>query len=71
MQLIENMGRYHTHPKFLPFPAKYVSLRGAEEEKYVLVDVTKLQSDGTAKLLEEIEISRALFELYEGAIVRV
>lgn len=35
----------------------------------MLVDVTKLQSEGTAKILEEIEISRALFELYEGAIV--
>lgn len=58
-------GRYHPHPKFLPYPAKYVSIRGAEDDKYTLVDVTK----DVPKILEEIEFSRALFEVYEGGVV--
>ncbi|ETW85689.1 hypothetical protein HETIRDRAFT_308737, partial [Heterobasidion irregulare TC 32-1] len=61
-------GWFHTHPKYLPFPAKDISLRGAAEDKYDVVDVTKLHSDGFVRIIEEIEISRALFELYAGAI---
>ena len=61
--------RYHTNPKFLPFPARHIALRGAQEEKYIVVDVTK-QSGGSANVIEEVEISRALFELYEGGVVR-
>lgn len=34
----------------------------------MLVDVTK--SVASAKILEEIEISRAIFEVYEGGVVR-
>jgi DEAD/DEAH box helicase domain-containing protein len=55
--------RYYTHPSYLPFPAKHVTIRGVEEEKYAIVDIAK----GT--ILEEVEISRALFEIYEGAVV--
>lgn len=65
-----NPLRYHTHPKFLPYPAKHVNLRGVEEEKYVLIDITEFERGGPAKLVEEIEISRALFEVYEGGVVR-
>lgn len=66
-----NCLRYHPHPKFLPFPAKHVAIRGAQEEKYAVVDITKVgQAGGSARILEEIEISRALFEIYEGAVVR-
>ena len=54
----------------MPYPAKHVSLRGVEEEKYVLIDITEFERGGTAKLVEEIEISRALFEVYEGGVVR-
>ncbi|KAI0831138.1 DEAD/H helicase [Trametes gibbosa] len=62
-------GWYHTHPKYLPFPSRHVSIRGAEEEKYSVVDVTRLgKSGGSATILEEIELSRALFEIYEGAV---
>ena len=57
--------RYHPHPKFLPYPAKYISIRGAEDDKYTLVDITK----DVPKILEEIEFSRALFEVYEGGVV--
>ncbi|KAL1758264.1 hypothetical protein FB107DRAFT_207459 [Schizophyllum commune] len=58
-------GWYHTHPKFLPYPAQFISIRGMQEEKYLAVDVTKPDAPRT---LEEIEISRALFEIYEGAV---
>ncbi|KAL6309039.1 P-loop containing nucleoside triphosphate hydrolase protein [Sparassis latifolia] len=62
-------GWYHTHPKFLPFPSKHITLRGGEEEKYSVIDITQLgKPDGVARILEEVEISRALFEVYEGAV---
>lgn len=47
-----------------------MNLRGVEEEKYVLIDITEFERGGSAKLVEEIEISRALFEVYEGGVVR-
>lgn len=34
----------------------------------MLVDITK--SVASAKILEEIEVSRAVFEVYEGGVVR-
>ncbi|KAI0709033.1 P-loop containing nucleoside triphosphate hydrolase protein [Earliella scabrosa] len=62
-------GWYHTHPRYLPYPAKHVSIRGVEEEKYSVVDVTRVgKPGGSAHILEEIELSRALFEIYEGAV---
>ncbi|KAI0747965.1 P-loop containing nucleoside triphosphate hydrolase protein [Daedaleopsis nitida] len=62
-------GWYHTHPRYLPYPAKHVSIRGIEDEKYSVVDITRVgRPGGTAHLLEEVELSRALFEIYEGAV---
>ncbi|KAJ1306701.1 hypothetical protein OPQ81_007693 [Rhizoctonia solani] len=62
-------GWYHASPKFLPFPSKYTSIRGIEEEKYTVIDTTLLEhSEGQARILEEIEVSRAIFELYEGGV---
>ncbi|KAH7919907.1 P-loop containing nucleoside triphosphate hydrolase protein [Leucogyrophana mollusca] len=58
-------GWYHTHPKYLPFPAKHIHLRGAEEDKYTVVDIS---SSSGPKILEELEVSRALFEIYEGGV---
>ena len=56
---------------YLPYPSKHVSIRGVEEEKYSVVDVTRVgKPGGSAHILEEIELSRALFEIYEGAVVR-
>lgn len=66
---VDTGNRYHTHPRYMPFPAKHVSLRGIEEERYTVVDISRLgQPGGTAKVLEEVEVSRALFETYEGAV---
>ncbi|KAF7338638.1 DEAD/H helicase [Mycena venus] len=58
-------GWYHTHPKFLPFPSKHVHIRGIQEDVYAVVDVTKLNQP---HLLEELELSRAIFETYEGGV---
>ncbi|KAG0706339.1 hypothetical protein DFH29DRAFT_995980 [Suillus ampliporus] len=62
-------GWYHPHPKFLPHPARHISIRGADDDKYTVIDVTKLGlPDGVPRILEEIELSRAIFELYEGGV---
>ncbi|KAH7910172.1 hypothetical protein BJ138DRAFT_1153504 [Hygrophoropsis aurantiaca] len=62
---IDKDGWYHTHPKYLPFPAKLIHLRGAEEKKYDLVDIS---NKSRPRILEEVEVSRALFEIYEGGV---
>ncbi|KAI8998791.1 DEAD/H helicase [Trametes punicea] len=62
-------GWYHTHPRYLPYPSRHVSIRGVEEEKYSVVDVSRVgKPGGSATILEEVELSRALFEIYEGAV---
>lgn len=45
-----------------------MSIRGAKESTYTIIDVTRLEKGGEARILEEIEDSRVLFEAYEGAI---
>ncbi|OJA19678.1 hypothetical protein AZE42_06950 [Rhizopogon vesiculosus] len=62
-------GWYHPHPKFLPHPAKHISIRGADDDNYTVIDVTKVGlPNGVPRILEEIELSRAIFELYEGGV---
>ncbi|KAH9998130.1 P-loop containing nucleoside triphosphate hydrolase protein [Russula compacta] len=61
-------GWFHTHPKHLPYPAGSVSIRGVDEEKYTVIDVSNTDFGVKGCILEETEISRALFELYEGGI---
>jgi DEAD/DEAH box helicase domain-containing protein len=57
-------GWYHTHPNYRPRPAGHVSLRGGEEVKYTVVDVThRDEPEGRVSILEEVEISRAIFEV--------
>ncbi|KAG8745683.1 hypothetical protein FRC10_007380 [Ceratobasidium sp. 414] len=57
-------GWFHTNPKFLPYPSKYISIRGIQENKYAVVDVTLAdRSEGEAKILEELELSRAIYEV--------
>lgn len=61
--------RYHTNPKFLPYPSKHVSIRGIKEQTYSIIDVTDVGKGGNARVMEEIELSRAMFEAFEGAVV--
>lgn len=60
----DDAGFYHCHARYKPYPARHVSIRNTVEEHYTVVDVT----DGRYRILEEEEISRAIFEVYEGAI---
>ncbi|KAF8906023.1 DEAD/H helicase [Gymnopilus junonius] len=59
---------FHTHPKFLPFPSRHVSIRGAQEETYMVVEVADNGAQQINHKLEDVEFSRALFELYEGGV---
>lgn len=62
-------GWFHSHPKFQPRPSAHVAIRGIQEVKYVIVDVTTQDTgvgpapDGKYKVMEDIEISRAVFEV--------
>lgn len=59
-------GWYHPHPNFLPYPAAHVSIRGAQDEKYLVVE---LSEDGSSlQSIEEVEVARAMFEVYEGGV---
>jgi len=60
----DDEGFFHCHPKYRPFPAKTVPIRNTEDESYVIVDI----SEGRNQVIEEIEVSRAIFTTYEGAI---
>ena len=64
LYLYHNEEGYHTNNKFLPWPSKHVSLRGVEEEKFAVVDIT----NGRNLVIEEVEASRTSFTLYDGAI---
>ncbi|KIL69576.1 hypothetical protein M378DRAFT_184005 [Amanita muscaria Koide BX008] len=61
-------GWYHPHPTCLPYPSTHISIRGVQEEKYAVVLVAGSRSQSGAKILEEVEDSRAIFEVYEGGV---
>ncbi|KAG9018344.1 hypothetical protein FRB93_000047 [Tulasnella sp. JGI-2019a] len=61
-------GWYHTHSKYKPRPSTHVPIRGVMETKYTVLDVTNSGVNGKVMILEELELSRALFETYEGGI---
>ncbi|ODV91043.1 hypothetical protein CANCADRAFT_57410 [Tortispora caseinolytica NRRL Y-17796] len=63
--LNEKTGKYHPSPQYLPHPPSMVALRGVQEDKFVLLDV----SNEKPKVLEEIEESRLTFTIYDGAII--
>lgn len=60
----DDQGYYHCHPRYKPYPAKAVPIRNTEDDAYSIVDI----SDGRNAIIEEVEISRAIFTTYEGAI---
>jgi DEAD/DEAH box helicase domain-containing protein len=55
-------GFYHCHPKYRPYPSLSVNIRGIEEEVYAVIDITNNKNI----LMEEIDVSRAIFSIYEG-----
>ncbi|KAL2061937.1 hypothetical protein VTL71DRAFT_7315 [Oculimacula yallundae] len=60
----DELGFYHCHDRFRPFPSKFVSIRDTEEDHFAIVDITH----GKNVVLEELEASRAFFTLYDGGI---
>jgi hypothetical protein len=44
-------------------------LGGLQEEKYAVVNMTGIDVGRTPSILEEVEVSRAIFEVYEGGVV--
>ncbi|EJU03818.1 P-loop containing nucleoside triphosphate hydrolase protein [Dacryopinax primogenitus] len=67
--ICDKEGWYTTHPSYKPRPTMMVSLRGIQEDKYTVIDITTQdEQHGAARVLEEIELSRAIFETYEGGI---
>ncbi|KAH6717263.1 DEAD/DEAH box helicase-like protein [Leptodontidium sp. MPI-SDFR-AT-0119] len=60
----DELGFYHCHDRFRPFPSKFVSIRDTEEEHFAIIDITH----GKNIVLEELEASRAFFTLYDGGI---
>ncbi|KAK0448318.1 P-loop containing nucleoside triphosphate hydrolase protein [Desarmillaria tabescens] len=63
--IADDEGWYHTHHKFRPYPSKHIALRGVQEDKYLIIDVTQERHI----ILEEMEMSRVLFEIYDGGVV--
>ncbi|GAA6007572.1 hypothetical protein JCM11491_004211 [Sporobolomyces phaffii] len=57
-------GFYHCHPRYKPYPAKTVPIRNTEDESYSIIDIT----GGRNVIIEEVEMSRAIFTTYEGAV---
>lgn len=60
-------GFYHCQGQLLPNPAREVAIRGARQVTYLYIDAT-LGRRGGARVMEEVEISRAIFEAFEGAV---
>jgi hypothetical protein len=49
----------------------FLEIGGAYEETYAVVEIRGSQPQEAAYILEEVECSRALFELYEGGVVGI
>lgn len=60
-------GFYHCRNELRPNPAKDVAIRGARQVTYAYIDATPGRSGGP-RLMEEVEINRAIFEAFEGAV---
>jgi DEAD/DEAH box helicase domain-containing protein len=60
----DDMGFYHCHERFQPVPSRFVAIRDTEDEHFAIIDITQ----GRNVVLEELEASRAIFTLYDGAI---
>jgi DEAD/DEAH box helicase domain-containing protein len=56
------LQKYRPDPRFRPYPQQFVQIRNVTEEIFAVVDVTNDRNI----IIEEIEISRAGFEIYQG-----
>ncbi|RDA89505.1 hypothetical protein CP533_5771 [Ophiocordyceps camponoti-saundersi (nom. inval.)] len=60
----DETGFYHCHDRFRPNPSRFLAIRDTEDEHFAIIDVT----NGRSAVLEEVEASRAIFTIYDGAI---
>jgi DEAD/DEAH box helicase domain-containing protein len=60
----DSHGLYHCHPRFRPLPSTFVAIRDIDNEQFAIIDVTR----GRNAVLEQLEASRAVFTVYDGAI---
>nr|POE54491.1 atp-dependent helicase hrq1 [Quercus suber] len=60
----DDLGFYHTSPRFLPYPSRTVAIRDTEDSHFAIINTT----NGANTVLEELEASRAFFTIYEGGI---
>lgn len=60
-------GFFYCRQEFRPNPARDVAIRGARQDSYCYIDDTPGRAGG-AEVMEEVEIERAIFEAYEGAV---
>ena len=58
------LGFYHCHERFRPQPSRCVSIRDTEDQHFAVIDTTNARNI----VLEEVEVSRAFFTIYEGGI---
>jgi len=63
----DGRGFYHCRSDLLPSPAREVAIRGARQETYSYIDETPGRPGGP-RVMEEVEIERAIFEAFEGAV---
>ncbi len=62
--MCDDLGFYHCHDHFRPQPWKLVAIRDAEDDHFAIVDIGR----SPPIVLEELEASRAIFTIYDGAI---
>ncbi len=60
-------GFYHAREEVGPNPSRDVAIRGARQISYAYIDDTPGRNGGP-QVLEEVELDRAIFEAYEGAV---
>ncbi|SNX85525.1 related to HRQ1 - putative RecQ helicase [Melanopsichium pennsylvanicum] len=61
----DGSGFYYCREELRPNPARDVAIRGARQDSYCYVDDTP---NRPVKVMEEVEIERAIFEAFEGAV---
>ncbi|CAD6885017.1 unnamed protein product [Tilletia caries] len=64
---VDGKGFYHCRDDLLPAPARDVAIRGARQESYSYIDDTPGRAGGP-RVMEQVEIERAIFEAFEGAV---
>ncbi|SAM82972.1 related to HRQ1-putative RecQ helicase [Ustilago bromivora] len=63
----DGTGFFYCREELRPNPARDVAIRGARQDSYCYIDDTPGRPGG-AKVMEEVEMERTIFEAFEGAV---